>query len=135
MTELALKSLDEVVKRFPTSKYARDSKLKIELTRDHLAGKEMNIGRYYLERKQYLAAINRFQTVVDRYQTTTHVPESLHRLAEAYLSLGLTDQAQRTAAVLGHNFPGSEWYLDSYQVVEGKNLSQKEEEAPWYWPF
>lgn len=135
MTELALKSLGDVDKRFPRSKYARDSRLKMELTLDHLAGKEMEIGRYYLERAQYLAAINRFRTVVDKYQTTTHVPEALHRLSESYLAVGLVDQAKRSAAVLGHNFPGSEWYLDSYEIVEGKSVRSTEEKSPWYWPF
>jgi outer membrane protein assembly factor BamD len=137
MTELALKLLSEVVTRFPTTQYARDAKLKIDLTRDHLAGKEMEIGRYYHNQGQFLAAINRFKVVVDRYQTTTHVPEALHRLTEAYLSLGLTEQASKTAAILGHNFPGSDWYVDSYEIVEQKTVWPQEEkkEAPWYWPF
>lgn len=135
MTELALKALGDITKRFPNSKYARDSRLKIELTLDHLAGKEMEIGRYYLRRAQYLAAINRFRTVVDKFQTTTHVPEALHRLAEAYLAVGLIGQARRSASVLGHNFPGSEWYIDSYEIVEGKKIRPEEEKSPWYWPF
>lgn len=131
MTELALRTLDELVKRFPKSKYARDAKLKIDLTYDHLAGKEMEIGRYYHNQGHYLAAINRFRTVVDKYQTTTHVPEALHRLTEAYLALGVTDEARKTAAVLGHNFPGSEWYIDSYQIMENKQV-RPEEKDPWY---
>jgi outer membrane protein assembly factor BamD len=137
MTELALKFLSEVVTRFPTTQYARDARLKIDLTRDHLAGKEMEIGRYYHNQGQFLAAINRFKVVVDKYQTTTHVPEALHRLTEAYLSLGLSEQASKTAAILGHNFPGSEWYVDSYEIVEQKPVRPQEEkkEAPWYWPF
>ena len=118
MTEFALKSLDEVIRRFPDSVYARDSRLKIELTYDHLAGKEMEVGRYYLMQGQYLGAINRFKNVVDKYQRTSHVPEALHRLVEAYLALGLVDEAKRMAAVLGHNFPGSEWYVDSYALVQ-----------------
>lgn len=118
ITEHALKSLQEVVDRFPASTYARDAKLKIDLARDHLAGKEMTVGRWYLKQGQYLAAINRFRTVVDQFQTTTHVPEALHRLIEAYRALGLDAEAQRTAAVLGHNFPGSEWYVDSYVLVD-----------------
>ena len=97
------------VRRFPGSPYARDAALKIDLTRDHLAGKEMAIGRYYLRRGQYVAAINRFRSVVERYQTTTHVPEALHRLTEAYLALGLQEEAQKNAAVLGYNFLCSEW--------------------------
>ncbi|MDB5410800.1 MAG: bamD [Rhodospirillales bacterium] len=116
-TEQALKALDEVTKRFPESKYARDARLKLDLTRDHLAGKEMEIGRYYERQGNYLAAINRFRRVVDNYQTTTHVPEALHRLTESYLALGLVDEAKTTAAVLGYNYPGSEWYSDSYALL------------------
>src|SRR5690606_1051423 len=103
-------------------KYARDARLKIDLTRDHLAGKEMEIGRYYLTRGHSLAAINRFRNVVDNYQTTTHVPEALHRLVEAYASLGLEEEARKTAAVLGHNYPGSEWYIDSYALAAGVDI-------------
>jgi outer membrane protein assembly factor BamD len=117
ITEDALKTLQEVVRRFPDTRYARDARLKIDLTRDHLAGKEMEIGRFYEIQKEYLAAINRFRTVVDSFQTTTHVPEALHRLIECYLALGLNDEAQRTASVLGYNYPGSEWYRDSYALV------------------
>ncbi len=136
MTQAALEALSSIVARFPESKYARDAQIKIDLTRDHLAGKEMEIGRYYEGQKQYLAAINRFKVVIEDFQTTTHVPEALHRLTESYLALGLKDQAQRTAAVLGHNFPGSEWYIDSYEIVEGKQVRpQVEEKKPWYWPF
>jgi outer membrane protein assembly factor BamD len=99
MTRMALTSLREIVARFPKTKYARDSKLKIDLTVDHLAGKEMNIGRYYQSRKQYLAAINRFKLVADKFQRTTHVPEALHRLVESYLALGLRHEAKKVAAV------------------------------------
>jgi outer membrane protein assembly factor BamD len=120
MTEDALNAFDELIRRFPGSKYARDAQLKADLARDHLAGKEMNIGRYYLRRGKFVAAINRFRAVIDNYQTTTHVPEALHRLTEAYLSLGLTDEARRTAAVLGYNFPGSSWYQDSYALINGQ---------------
>jgi len=119
ITEQALKALDDVVRRFPDSKYARDAKLKLDFTRDHLAGKEMEIGRYYLRRGQYLAAMNRFKRVVDNYQTTTHVPEALERLVECDLALGLNDEAKANAAVLGYNYPGSEWYEDSYALVTG----------------
>lgn len=122
MTELALKSLEDVVLRFPESDYARDARLKIDLARDHLAGKEMSIGRYYLRQGQYLAAINRFRAVIETYQTTTHVPEALHRLTESYLALGVATEAQTAAAVLGYNFPGSEWYIDSYELLEGVSL-------------
>jgi len=131
MTKLALSTLDELVKRFPGSKYAKDAKLKLDLTRDHLAGKEMEIGRYYLTQRQYLASINRFKTVIDNYQSTTHVPEALHRLAESYVALGLTQEAQKVAAVLGHNFPGNQWYADAYALVEGKILIPKKDD-PWY---
>lgn len=135
MTSLALNSLSELTKRFPTSKYSRDAQLKIDLTKDHLAGKEMEIGRYYQGRNQNLAAINRFRAVLEQYQTTTHVPEALHRLTEAYLAVGLEAEAKQTAAVLGHNFPGSEWYVDSFQIVEGKQVRPGSETSPWYWPF
>lgn len=123
MTQLALDNLKQVVDRFPDSKYARDAALKIDLTMDHLAGKEMEIGRYYLERRQFQASIPRFQKVVDQYPTTTHVPEALHRLTEAYLSLGLLDEAKKTAAILGHNYPESSWYKDSYRLFN-KNYSE-----------
>ncbi len=119
MTGLAANALEEVVRRFPNTEYARDARLKIDLTRDHLAGKEMEVGRFYLRQKQYLAAINRFKRVVEDYQTTTHVPEALHRMTEAYTALGLTEEARKVAAVLGHNYPGSEWYEDTYALVEG----------------
>jgi len=132
MTELALTTLDELVKRFPNSKYARDAKLKIDLTYDHLAGKEMEIGRYYHRQGHFLAAINRYRIVVDKFQTTTHVPEALHRLTEAYLALGVPDEARKTAAVLGHNFPGSEWYIDSYEMVEDKKVRPDKAGKPWY---
>ena len=132
MTQLAADTLRELVTRFPESRYARDAKLKLDLTHDHMAGKEMDIGRYYLRQGDYLAAINRFQTVVEKYQTTTHVPEALHRLVEAYTALGLTTEAQKAAAVLGHNFPGSEWYVDSYDTVEGKPLPKQDGGGPWY---
>ncbi|KAF0135876.1 MAG: putative lipoprotein [Rhodospirillaceae bacterium] len=117
MTELAREALREVVARFPNSQYARDARLKLDLTTDHLAGKEMEIGRFYMRQQHYLAAINRFRTVIARYQTTTHVPEALHRLVENYVIFGLTDEARKIAAVLGHNFPGSAWYQDSYRLV------------------
>jgi outer membrane protein assembly factor BamD len=119
LTTQALNALGEVVRRFPDSKYARDAKLKLDFTRDHLAGKEMDIGRYYLRRGAYLAAMNRFKRVVDEYQTTMHVPEALERLIECDLALGLNDEAKRNAAVLGYNYPGSQWYKDGYALVTG----------------
>ncbi|HEX9466012.1 MAG TPA: outer membrane protein assembly factor BamD [Alphaproteobacteria bacterium] len=130
MTEQALKSLEEVVNRFPESVYGRDARLKIDLTHDHLAGKEMDVGRYYLTRAQYLAALNRFKFVVDKYQTTSHVPEALHRMIECYLALGLKEEAKRTAAVLGYNYPGSQWYMDSYSLVETGQLPAQDGEGP-----
>lgn len=117
MTQLAMQALQEVVRRFPDSKYGRDARLKIDLTRDHLAGKEMEIGRYYEGQGAYLAAINRFKRVLDNYQTTTHVPEALYRLAECYTALGLTDEAERVTSVLGYNYPGSKWYSDAYALL------------------
>ena len=131
MTDLARKTLSTLVARYPGSKYSRDAKVKLDLTYDHLAGKEMEIGRYYLKQSHYLAAINRFKAVIADYQTTTHTPEALHRLVEAYWALGIRDEASKVAAVLGHNFPGSEWYIDSYQMVEGKLIRPREDD-PWY---
>lgn len=113
----AQRAFEEVVRRFPQSPYARDAQFKIDLIRDHLAGKEMDIGRYYLGQKAYLAALNRFKTVVDNYQTSTHTPEALHRMVECYLAMGIIDQAQATAAVLGYNYPGNPWYEDTYKIV------------------
>jgi len=117
MTELAMGALEEVVRRFPDTPFARDARLKIDLTNDHLAGKEMEVGRYYMRRGQYVGAINRFKLVLDRFQTTSHVPEALHRLVEAYTALGLSGEAEKAAAILGHNYPGSDWYQDSYGLV------------------
>ena len=118
-TQLARAALEEVARRFPGTDYARDARLKLDLVNDHLAGKEMEVGRYYLQRGHYLAAINRFRTVVEEFQTTSHVEEALHRLAEAYTVLGIDGEARQNAAVLGHNYPGSQWYQDTYQVVGG----------------
>jgi outer membrane protein assembly factor BamD len=131
MTSEALVALEELVRRFPNSQYSRDAQLKIDLTLDHLAGKHMDIGRFYQGRSEYLAAINRFRTVIERYQTTTHVPEALHRLVESYLAMGIVEEAKATAAVLGHNFPGSEWYLDSYVLLTGEDLYPEESDGSW----
>jgi outer membrane protein assembly factor BamD len=131
LTELALKALDDVVRRFPDSKYARDAKLKLDFTRDHLAGKEMEIGRYYLKRGEYLAAMNRFKRVVDNYQTTTHIPEALQRLVECDLALGLTAEAKANAAVLGYNYPGSQWYREAYALVTGTAPPERATEG-WF---
>ena len=127
MTRLALANLDEVSRRFPDSKYARDSRFKMDLTRDQLAGKHMSIGRFYLSGGEYLAAINRFRIVIKNFQTTAHVPEALHRLVEAYLAIGVVDEAQANAAVLGYNYPGSEWYADSYALLTGVDVMPDEE--------
>src|SRR5258708_39225827 len=108
--EWGVKGGDGVARRLPESKYARDAKLEADFTHDHLAGKEMEIGRYYLNKAEYLAAMNRFKRVIDNYQTTTHVPEALERLVECDLALGLTNEAKQNAAVLGYNYPGSHWY-------------------------
>lgn len=116
-TQDAMSALQEVVNRFPDSSYGRDAKLKIDLCRDHLAGKEMEVGRWYEKQHLYAAAINRFQRVVDDFQTTNHVPEALHRLTEIYLKLGMISEARKTAAVLGYNYPGSPWYEDSYRQL------------------
>ncbi|KEO52059.1 MULTISPECIES: outer membrane protein assembly factor BamD [Thalassospira] len=132
MTQHAMDSLDDVIRRFPDSQYARDAKLKKDLTVDHLAGKEMSVGRYYQDRGEYLAAINRFKMVLDKYQTTTHVPEALARLTESYLALGLEGEAKRTASVLGHNFPGSPWYEESYDLLVGDGLNTREGESWWH---
>jgi outer membrane protein assembly factor BamD len=126
-TGQALQALREVVNRYPDSDYARDAQLKIDLTLDHLAGKEMTIGRYYLKRGHYTAAINRFRVVVDKYQTTSQTPEALHRLVEANLALGLEREALASAAVLGHNFPGSDWYANSYALLTGRNVLPEED--------
>jgi outer membrane protein assembly factor BamD len=131
MTRMALVSLQEVVRRFPESSYARDATLKIDLARDHLAGKQMAVGRFYQGKGEYLAAINRFRVVIEKYQTTTQAPEALHRLVESYLAIGVTDEAQATAAVLGYNYPGSPWYLDSYALLTGKDLRPEGSEDSW----
>ncbi len=117
VTEQALQSLNEVVRRYPTSRYAADAKLKIDLVNDHLAGKEMEIGRYYQRSGKWLAASIRFRAVVDNFQSTSHTPEALMRLTESYLALGIPDEAQRSAAVLGANYPGSEWYERAYDLI------------------
>lgn len=130
-TKAALQSLRELINRYPDSQYTKEAQLKLDLTLDHLAGKEMQIGRYYLTRGQYIGAINRFRTVIEQYQTTTHVPEALHRLVEAYLALGIEKEAQTAAAVLGHNFPGSDWYQDSYALLTGRDLRPEVDKGSW----
>lgn len=122
LTFQALQSLRDVIERYPDSDYARSAILKFDLAFDHLAAKEMEIGRYYLKRGHYAAAINRFRVVVEDFQTTTQTPEALHRLVEAYLSLGLTDEAQTAGAILGHNYRSTVWYEDSYALLTGRGL-------------
>ena len=130
-TEDALTALQDLVQRFPDTEYARDARLKVDLTRDHLAGREMTIGRFYLRQGEYVAAINRFHSVIDKYQTTTHAPEALERLTEAYLALGVVKEAQTSAAVLGYNYPGSRWYMDAYALLTENNIAPSENEESW----
>jgi len=118
----SLKSLTELLRRYPNTRYSRDARRRVDMVRDQLAAAEMDRGRYYLVRKQYLAAINRFRTVVEKYQTSSQVPEALYRLVEAYTALGVTAEAQKAAAVLGYNYPSSDWYADSYALVKGENV-------------
>jgi outer membrane protein assembly factor BamD len=121
-TEQALAALREVVRRYPTTEYATDAKLKIDMVNDQLAGKEMTVGRYYLRNGEPLSAIGRFRTVIDKYQTTSDAPEALYRLVEVYLTLGLNEEAKRNAAVLGFNYPGDRWYSDAYSLMQGRGL-------------
>ncbi len=129
-TQDALNALSQVARRYPQTDYARDARLKIEMTLDHLAGKEMEVGRWYLRQGHHLAAINRFQTVIEQYDTTTHAAEALHRLVESYVALGVDEEATRAAAVLGYNYPGSRWYQDSYTLLANKGVVQAETGAP-----
>src|SRR5690348_10259194 len=130
-TEKALAALEEVIRKYPTSEYANSAKQKIEVARDQLAGKEMEIGRYYLKKKDYTGAINRFKVVVTKYQTTRHVEEALMRLTESYMALGIVDEAQTAAAVLGHNFPDSQWYKHAYALVKTGGVGPKENQGSW----
>jgi outer membrane protein assembly factor BamD len=127
----ALQELRDIIERYPDSEWAASAAMKFDLALDHLAGKEMEIGRYYLSRGHYTAAINRFRVVVQDYQTTTHTPEALHRLVESYLSLGLTREAQTAGAILGYNFQGSEWYRDSFVLLTGQGLRPEDVGDSW----
>jgi outer membrane protein assembly factor BamD len=129
--EKAINALEEVVRKYPDSEYATAAHKKIDMARDQLAGKEMEIGRYYMSKRDFVGAINRFKVVVTQYQTTRHVEEALERLTEAYVSLGLMDEAQTAAAVLGHNFPDSSWYKDSYNLVKGAGGQPNENKDSW----
>ena len=131
VTAKALAAMDELVQRYPDSDYAAEAKAKAMATRDQLAGKEMEIGRYYLQRDNYIAAINRFRVVVTVYQTTRHVEEALARLTEAYYRLGVIPEAQTAAAVLGHNFPDSPWYKDAYSLLQKGGYEPKQTESSW----
>ena len=131
VTEQALTALQDVVQRFPNTEYARDASLKIDLTLDHLAGKEMEVGRYYLTRRDYIGAINRFKIVVQRYQKTSQIAEALERLTEAYYALGVYSEAQTAAAVLGANYPGSPWYQDAYDLLVTHNLKPGVDQSSW----
>jgi outer membrane protein assembly factor BamD len=130
-TEKAIAALEEVVRKYPTSEYAVSAKAKLEGARDQLAGKEMDIGRYYMKKRDYTAAINRFKTVVTQYQTTRHVEEALERLTEAYMAIGIVSEAQTAAAVLGHNFPDSRWYKDAYNIVKSGGVEPSENQGSW----
>ena len=126
-TEKAIAALEEVVRKYPTSEYAVSAKAKLEAARDQLAGREMTVGRYNLQKRNYTGAINRFKTVVTQYQTTRHVEEALARLTEAYMAIGIVSEAQTAAAVLGHNFPDSPWYKDAYNLVKSGGTEPTED--------
>ena len=130
-TRKSIAAFNEVVERFPDSEYAEDSKAKIRFGRDQLAGKEMQVGRYYLERKDYVAAIKRFRGVVEQYSNTRHVEEALARLVEAYYAMGVTNEAQAAAAVLGQNYPDSQWYKDSYRLLQSGGLEPRQSSTSW----
>jgi outer membrane protein assembly factor BamD len=130
-TEKAMAALEEVIRKYPTSEYATSAKKKLEGARDQIAGKEMEIGRYNLEKRDYTGAINRFKTVVTQYQTTRHVEEALARLTEAYMSIGVVGEAQTAAAVLGHNFPDSRWYKDAYNLVKSGGVEPSENKTSY----
>ncbi len=131
LTFQALQALRAVIEQYPDSSYAAEAKLKFDLAFDHLAGKEMEIGRYYLRRGHYAAAARRFRVVVEQFQTTTHTAEALHRLVESYLSLGLIQEAQTAGAILGYNYRGTDWYDDSYRLLTGRGLSMEAAGDNW----
>jgi outer membrane protein assembly factor BamD len=130
-TQAALVALQDVIQRFPDTEYARDATLKIDLTLDHIAGKEMAIGRYYLVRGDYIGAINRFRVVVEQYPRTSQINEALERLTEAYYALGIYNEAKTAAAVLGANYPGSPWYKDAYNLLKEKHMKPEEDKGSW----
>lgn len=128
---LTVQAMQEVVDRYPDSEYVADAQTKLRFAQDQLAGKEMQVGRYYLERREYVAAINRFRNVVETYPQTRQVEEALARLVEAYYAMGLTSEAQTAAAVLGHNYPDSQWYADSYALLQSGGLEPRENKGSW----
>jgi len=130
-TEKALQALDEVVRKYPNTEYAASAKRKMEIARDQLAGKEMETARFYQKKRDYIAAINRFKVVITHYQTTRHVEEALMRLTEMYMTLGIVNEAQTAAAVLGHNFPDSQWYKEAFKLVKGGGLEPYEDQGSW----
>jgi outer membrane protein assembly factor BamD len=130
-TEKALNAFDELVRKYPQSEYAIEGKKRADAARDQLAAKEMQVGRYYLGRRDYIGAVNRFKVVITKYQTTRHAEEALLRVAEAYMALGIVSEAQTAAAVLGHNYPDSEWYQDAYALVNSNGLAPREDSGSW----
>jgi outer membrane protein assembly factor BamD len=126
-----VEAMDELVQRWPESEYVEDAKTKIRFARDQLAGKEMQVGRYYLERREYIASMKRFRVVVENYSNTRHVEEALARLVEGYYAMGLASEAQTAAAVLGHNYPDSQWYKDSYALLQSGGLQPRENTGSW----
>jgi outer membrane protein assembly factor BamD len=127
----AVNALEEVVRKYPETEYARNAKKKIDMARDQLAGKEMEVGRFYQDKRNFIGAINRFKVVVTQYQTTRHVEEALERLTECYIALGIIDEAQTAAAVLGHNFPDSDWYKDAFKLVKNQGVEPNENKESW----
>lgn len=130
-TQLAMTAMQELVDRYPDSPYAAEGRKRLDIAKDQMAAKEMDIGRYYLDRHQYVGAINRFKTVVQNYQTTRHIEEALERLTEAYFAMGIVDEAQTAAAVLGHNYPESRWYKDAYTLLSSNGLQPRENGSSW----
>lgn len=134
-TKDATKTFVKLIRRFPQSKYTRAAKPKVEMIKDHLAGRELYIARFYMRKEHYIGALGRLQTIMEYYQGTTHTPEALHRMVECYVALGLMKDAERTAAVLGHNYPGSSWYADTYYLLRNRDFrssKMKEANVPWY---
>jgi outer membrane protein assembly factor BamD len=129
--EKTIQTMDDLVRKWPNSEYAREAKDKMRVAQDQLAGKEMDVGRFYLQRRNWTGAINRFREVIVKYQTTRHVEEALSRLVEAYMGLGIVNEAQTAAAVLGHNFPDSQWYKDAFALLESGGLKPREDTGSW----